>query len=322
MRWPEWAERFRPTLRYWMETEVHVYAFAVAACVLLSFFPFLIVILAFCRHVLNWRAAADALNLALSDYFPGALGEFIQRNLWVTVADRGELPVVSLLLLLFVANGIFEPLEVAFNRAWGVPKHRSFLRNQLVSFALILVCGTLALASTTFAALNQEIWRKLLGPSSWLLTAVGLAAFKLAAIPVSILILLLVYWLLPNRRIRARDVVPAAVVVGLALEILKYVNLLTWPLLRVKLSREYGPFVYSASILLWSFFAAMIVLAGAEWSARKARAREQAAGGSVPDFPDAQLQLHPEADRLEEKFTSQPYSEVLGDGQRQQSHAS
>ena len=31
------------TFRYWMQTEVHVYAFSIAANVLLSFFPFLIV---------------------------------------------------------------------------------------------------------------------------------------------------------------------------------------------------------------------------------------------------------------------------------------
>lgn len=306
MRASEWMERARPTLRYWMETEVHVYAFAVAACVLLSFFPFLIVILAFCRHVLEWRAAVEVLNLALTDYFPGALGEFIQRNLRVTVADRGEVPIVSLVLLLFAANGIFEPLEVAFNRAWGVPKHRSFSRNQLISFALILICGSLALVSTTFAALNREIWGKVLGPSSPLLTVVGLAAFKLAAIPVSILILLLVYWMLPNRKINPRDVAPAAVAVGLALEILKYVNLLTWPLLRAKLAREYGPFVYSASILLWSFVAAMIVLAGAEWSARRALARRpaQREPEPLPSPAATPLQLHLEADRLEEKLTS------------------
>ena len=39
------------TFRYWMQTEVHVYAFSVAANVLLSFFPFLIVMLFFSRRV-------------------------------------------------------------------------------------------------------------------------------------------------------------------------------------------------------------------------------------------------------------------------------
>jgi hypothetical protein len=40
-----------------METEAHVYALAVSASVLLSFFPFCNVMLSFCRNVLHWRAA-------------------------------------------------------------------------------------------------------------------------------------------------------------------------------------------------------------------------------------------------------------------------
>jgi len=50
--------------------------------------------------------------------------------------------------------------------------------------------------------------------------------FKLAAIPISILALFLVYWLLPNRRIPPLRVAPVAILVGLGIELLKYVNLL------------------------------------------------------------------------------------------------
>jgi uncharacterized BrkB/YihY/UPF0761 family membrane protein len=64
-------------------------------------------------------------------------------------------------------------------------------------------------------------------------------------------------------------VLPTAIVVGLALELLKYVNMLTWPLWRGKLRAEYGPFTYSVTIILWGFLGAMIVLAGAEWAARR-----------------------------------------------------
>ena len=60
-----------------------------------------------------------------------------------------------------------------------------------------------------------------------------------------------------------------SILVGLALELLKYVNLLTWPLVKTKLQREYGPFYISVTIILWSFVAAMLILAGAEWSARR-----------------------------------------------------
>jgi membrane protein len=268
---PELLRRLRPTFRYWMETEVHVYAFSVAASVLLSFFPFLIVMLSLCKHVLKWPAAVTAVNLALSDYFPGNLGEFVHRNLHATVEQRGPFQIASVILLLFVANGIFEPLEVALNRAWGVAKHRSFLRNQVISTGLIFACGTLALASTTLTALNYAIWPSVLGASPKIVTTFGLLFFKAAAVPMSMLMLFLIYWLLPNRKVPVADVLPAAVLVGLLLEGLKYLNILTWPLWRAKLAREYGPFVYSVTIVLWSFLAAMIVLAGAEWCARSHR---------------------------------------------------
>ena len=52
---------------------------------------------------------------------------------------------------------------------------------------------------------------------------------------------------------------------------MKYINLLTWPLLKVKLQKEYGPFYISVTIVIWSFVAAMLILAGAEWSARRVK---------------------------------------------------
>ncbi len=261
---------FRPTLAYWMQTEVHVYGFSIAANVLLAFFPFLIVIFSVCRFTLGWSATVDAIELVLNDYFPGAAGDagsffaFIRRNLLATAGSRRAMEIVSVFLLLFAANGIFQPLEVAFNRVWGIARNRSYLRNQLVSLGLIFACGTLALASTVLSGVTV----KHLGVASVAARTAEMALLKTAAIPLGILMLFLVYWLLPNARIPARHVFPAAVVVGLALEVLKYVNMLTWPLWRAKLRAEYGPFTYSVTILLWGFLGAMIVLAGAEWAAR------------------------------------------------------
>jgi uncharacterized BrkB/YihY/UPF0761 family membrane protein len=258
-----------PTLRYWMEVEVHVYAFSVAANVLLSFFPFLIVLVSMCRYGLRWRAAEQAIYLGLRDYFPGATGDFLIRNLSAAVDKRGLFQWVSLLLLLFTANGVFEPLEVALNRAWGITKERSFVKNQLVSFGLIFACGGLAVASTLLTAMNAD-WVRTWVPSqaAALLT---LVFFKAAAIPASILILFLVYWVLPNGPVPRGLALRTAIYVGLALEGFKYLNLLLWPWLRSHLEPEYGPFVNSATILLLSFLAALIVMAGAEYTAREMR---------------------------------------------------
>jgi uncharacterized BrkB/YihY/UPF0761 family membrane protein len=242
-----------------------VYALAIAASVLLSFYPFLIVILSLCRNVLEWPAAVEAIYLALNDYFPGELGAFIRRNL----PTGHGVQITSMFLLLFTANGVFEPLEVALNRIWGVKQNRSYVKNQIVALGLIFACGGLALASLMLTALNTEWMSTWAGQNTRLQVWFNLLVFKLAAVPISILALFLVYWLLPNRRIAPAGVVPVAILVGLALEAFKYLNLLLLPLLRAKLQREYGVFHNSATILLWSFLGALIVLAGAEWSARR-----------------------------------------------------
>ncbi len=261
---------FAPTVRYWMRTEVHVHALAVAASVLLSFFPFLIVMISLCRYGLHWRAAVNAIYLALNDYFPGDMGTFIRRNLIAVVESRGPMQITSIVLLLITANGIFAPMEVALNAVWGVKENRSYFKNQLLSLGLIFLCGGLVLLSLILTALNQQYLGGFLGFGSALPVWVNVALFKIAAVPVSMLALFFVYWLLPNRRVPPLRVAPVAILVGLAIELLKYVNLLTWPLLKERLQNEYGPFYISVTIVLFSFLSTMIILAGAEWAAREA----------------------------------------------------
>jgi Predicted membrane protein len=255
-------------VRYWLRTEVHVFALSMAAAVLLSAFPFLIVMMSLCKYGLHWPAGVKVLDLALADFFPGDMGEFIRRNLTAVVESRGPFQITSLLLLLFTANAVFEPLEVALNRVWDVPENRSYVRNQIVSLGLIFLCGGLTMTSFVLTAMNRQI------VSSWIPIPafLGLLLFKLAAVPISILALGFMYWLLPNRKIALAQVAPVAILVGLALELLKYINLLTWPILKVKLQKEYGPFYISVAIVLWSFLAAMVILAGAEWTARRKQA--------------------------------------------------
>lgn len=275
-RWPDYTRAAKPTLRYWMETEVHVYAFSIAANVLLSFWPFLIVMMWLFRYVFPWQGAQEGVFLALRDTFAGETGRFLANNLDAKVYQTyisGGLTAFSMLLLLFTANGIFLPLEVALNRAWGVAKNRSFWKNQVISMALIFACGALLLLSIAIPAWGAETLKGWFGGG----TFVDLAArtfFKLVSIPITIAVLFLIYWILPNRRVPVRLILPGAVVVGLALEALKWINLVISPWLQRKLEREYYPFNNSATILLWSFFAGMVMLAGAEWAARTARAAE------------------------------------------------
>src|SRR3954467_10863509 len=89
-------EGLKKTFHFWMETETHVYAFSVAANVLLSFYPFLFVIMALARLMLGSQVAIQAVVLALKDYFPGALESSIEKSL--VYGTRGNLEVISIFL--------------------------------------------------------------------------------------------------------------------------------------------------------------------------------------------------------------------------------
>ncbi len=261
---------FWPTLKYWMEVEVHVFGFSIAANVLLSFFPFLLVLVWFCRSI-GWDSAEQAVYFAMSDLFGKEVEAQIRSGInWIPNRFQ-HFSYTSLLLLLFTANGIFEPMEVALNKCWGVKKHRSFFMNQLVSMGLIFACGTLALVSIVLGALNYDFLKaadpSLLGRSA---TWMSIFFFKMAAMPVLMLALFLIYWILPNTKVAWRRVVPIAIVVGIVLEAFKYLMKWIWPSFLRKLQIEYGPFYWAVIIVLVSFLASMIVLAGAEWASRGA----------------------------------------------------
>jgi len=267
----ELKEDARQIGRYVLSTESHVYAFAIAANVLLSFWPFMLVLIALFRNVLGWPAAITALYATIQDFFAGATGEFLAYNLETITQWRRRVEWLSMLLLLFTANGIFLPLEVALNRAWGVKENRSLLKNQAVSMALIFVCGWLALLSAALTGAGVQVWEAFFGQTGTSAPLVIKMIAKAASLPVTILALFLIYAYLPNTRVPRRAILPRVVVVGLALEVLKWVNLAIWPWLFRKFDREFGVFKHSVTILTWSFLAAMVVLAGAEWIAWRTR---------------------------------------------------
>src|SRR5258708_15996457 len=111
----------------------------------------------------------------------------MKRNLLAIVDSRQPLELTSILLLLLPAIAVSLPLEVAFNRVWGVPSNRSYWKNQLLSLCLILACGSLAMLSFLLTALNRQFLGGLLGLRSGAPLWFSVVFFKIAAVPVSML---------------------------------------------------------------------------------------------------------------------------------------
>ena len=123
-----------------MRTDVHTFAFSVAANSILSFFPFVVLMMTLIRRVFHSRVMYEVVVQLLRDYLPAGQ-DFVIRNLNSMVNSRQRVQVVSLVILLVTSSGVFLPLEVALNRIWRFENNRSYLGNQLVSLGLAFACG-------------------------------------------------------------------------------------------------------------------------------------------------------------------------------------
>jgi YihY family inner membrane protein len=257
----------RSTVRYMLRTEVHTFAFSVAANSILSFFPFLLLLMTLIRYVFHSRVMYSVVESLLRDYVPTGQ-DFVIRNLNAMVEAHHRAQIFSLVMLLITSTGIFLPLEVALNRVWGFRQNRSYLGNQLISLGLVFACGSLALLSVGLTAGNVAIVKSALhGYGAWYVALVQFATMKTFAILASIAIFFLVYWLLPNGKVSAKGVLPTAVLMGLLSEALKYVYIFALP--RLNFAEVYGPFAISVSLMFWAFLSGMLLLTGAHLSARR-----------------------------------------------------
>jgi YihY family inner membrane protein len=255
------------TLKYLTRTDVHTFAFSVAANSILSFFPFVVLLMTVIRRVFHSRVMYDVVLQLLRDYLPAGQ-DFVIRNLNAMVNARQRVQAVSLIILLVTSTGIFVPLEVALNRIWRFENNRSYLGNQVISLGLAFACGLLALLSIGLTAGPVAFMEFLLrGYGTGVVRLVGFLMMKIFAMAASIAIFFLIYWLLPNGKVPARAVLPAAIIMGLLSEALKYAYILALPWLNFQ--EVYGPFALSVSMMFWAFLSGLLLLAGANLSAEE-----------------------------------------------------
>lgn len=265
-----WKEMLRlrvlPTLRYLTKTEVHTFAFSVAANAILSFFPFVLLLTWLVRSLFHSQAMVEVITDLLKNQLPAGQ-DLVVNNVIILARSRHSVHIVSVIILLVSSNGVFLPLEVAFNHIWGFDKNRSYLGNQLISFVLAFACGTLGLMSVGMAAGNRLFLAALMGGNqqNFVFKTAGFVLMKVFSMLATVAIFFLIYWVLPNGKVPAKRVLRAAVAVGIVWEAAKYIYILTLPWLNFQ--EVYGPFRISVTLMLWAFISGMLVLAGAHLAA-------------------------------------------------------
>jgi uncharacterized BrkB/YihY/UPF0761 family membrane protein len=273
-RWHGWRKAGKALMDYLLDSEVHTFAFSVAANAIISFIPFIVLLYTLAQSIFHSQAMVDVVNQMVIYFLPSTAHQaWLTYNLSV-VAPRHGVQIFSLVMILVSCTGIFLPLEVALNKAWGVRKSRNYLFNQTVALGLALLMVALGMASIF---VNEGIQ----GTANFLLTLLFFhhtdnSVFKFVFRWVSytwlaattgiacILFFFFIYWLLPNCRVPWRPVLRAAIITGIAWLTARMIFVAVLP--HLDLRSVYGPFFVSVGLLFWAYISGLILFAGAKFS--------------------------------------------------------
>ena len=227
---------------------------------------------------------------SLTGQFQGLMGQDVaaQIETMITTAEQrtrgsGVRVVFSVLGLLFGATGAFVSLQSALNQAWDVqpdPKRgglRNFLSKRFLSLGMVLGIAFLLLVSLALTSALSAAGRALLGETA---ETVALAIEFVVSFAVISFLFAAIFKVLPDVKVGWRDVWVGGVVTAALFVIGKF--LIGLYVGKSNPGNAFGAAGALAVLLVWIYYAAVIVLLGAEftkaWMARQGRATEPEEG--------------------------------------------
>jgi membrane protein len=237
-----------------LQTETHAFCLALAGAALLGFFPACLVMLAVFKSVFGWQAAYNTLLTTVQSYFPTSQSAVVSGLEHSVVALGSQSGIAPLLWVLLGAAGVFIPLETALNRLWKVQEDRPYWLNQVVGFTLTIVCVLLGLFFLSISAVLHGIVSYF--PFELLRSVLSFLIIRITMTCLFVVSIFALYKFLPNRKVEAGKVLPAAIVAGVMAEFVRvgYTHLVP------NFSVTQGPFTTSVTFLLLVYFETFVVL--------------------------------------------------------------
>ncbi|MEO5894431.1 MAG: YihY/virulence factor BrkB family protein [Vicinamibacterales bacterium] len=250
------------------------FASSIAYYALLSLFPFFLLAFSILATVTTADSdRAEVLGFVLR-YFPQQFA-FVDDQLQSLQQSRLQLGIVGSIVTSWAAMGVFGAVTSAVNHAWGVEKQPSYFKHKLISFMMLVASAVLLLVGLLLvSAINivEARWfAGVLARTPGLQALTGYA-WKSASTILFIFIVGLVFYFVPNAKVRFRDVWVGAVVTGLL-----WRGALSGFSIYVRGANErlsvHGSIIGVVVFLLWIYISAVILLYGAEVTAAYARLR-------------------------------------------------
>ena len=262
---------------------------SIAYYALLSFFPFLLLVLSVVGSITDTENDRLAVLTFVFRYFPTKL-DFVDDQLQAFTANRVQLGVAGALALIWASLGVFGAITSGVNEAWGVERQRSFWKHRLVSFLMLVAAGGVLVVALLLVGAIEVAQ----GSS----VAVTLARFRWMAVLqtltfnylATVLLIVgvgLVFYFIPNAKTRFRDVWVGAALTGVLWRIA--FEGFAWYIARNKsMTMIHGSIAAVVVFLLWVYVSSIILMYGVEFTATYARLRRRRPG-DMPAAPSPRV---------------------------------
>jgi membrane protein len=268
------------------------YAAALSYYAMLSFFPLLIFIVAVLGLILRDPGAQEEVTSALLQVLPAGID--LQENTENVLREVGRtnhslVGIAALLATGWSASAMFTALRRALNVAFGIPDHTSFIRSKardlagVVGTLVFLVAMVVVLFVTLFVVALGLVLGQMVLPNEVIeILPLGIAGrlfFLLLSYLVSFASAIVVYRIVPDRRLPWRDLWPGAALAAAGFEAAKFgfgLYVSTYG----HFEEIYGALGNAVAFLAFVFLVANIVLFAAVLVA--VRRRDRGTGSAAP----------------------------------------
>ena len=246
--------RLRHTAGTLLSRDIAVLTNAIAFNFLLCLFPLVVVVASISQQFPEGRGgrAGSALLLLLQELIPFGRDAMAESLKNLTKIAKG-IEALSLVLIVWGSSGIFMPVEMALNRAWGGRPHRDFWRSRGLAFLMTMAGGLLALGSIALTIAARSLSREM--------PVLARYGAKASAFLLTYVLFFLIYRIIPDAPIRSRVALRAALWSAAAWEGVKYLFVIK--LGQMNLQAFYGPLALSVSLILWAYVSSLVLVFGA-----------------------------------------------------------
>jgi membrane protein len=251
-------------------------AAAMAYYVAMSFFPLLIVLTAGVSAALEWTVggqdARRQLLTVIEQQSSPALAEQIERALSVVSRGAAAGSLVGFLILLVTSIAIFTQLQAAFDKIWNVPSTprvtweiwvRQQLLGQLKALAMLLGVGTFVV-TVIIASLSWSLIQAAFATAGYSISSLQEFFGVLINIGFNFLAFTLIYRFVPKPNVRWLMAAQGGALAALFWEVGR--QILAMYMTRSGYLSVYGIIGSFIAIMLWAYYAMIVVFFGAEFT--------------------------------------------------------